>query len=292
VSVDAGQGLTPELRERLGELCRDGPRRFSRWDASLFEALVAGPVHSLARALSGQADAAAVLAAYLELLHQAVGITAVRRAGASQEGWSSFLERCLVEQVPALLPGVPAGRRVPLLVTAWNLGEGLFREPGWLDHYVTASAPALVKLEELEAFLVRTLEPVLVAPPPASWKGPFAVHVLDLRPMHDDFLPGEITLAAPAVLRVTDRRRPETQLGVLLGPGGRSRSLGLMPGLGEFTEATGTPAVEFHDGRVQVAGTDVAVPRLRRCHRHAVARSGFIAACAVDSQRLWILESP
>ena len=291
MSLRSGHKLSPELRERFDELRNDGPRRFARWDAGLFEALAAGPLDALSKSLSGQADAGAVLVAYLEILHQGVGITAVRRAEAGPAGWSSFLERCLVEQVPALLPQVPSGKRLALLVKAWNLGEGLLREPSWLDCYVAASAAILGSLEGLEAFLVRTLEPVLSTAPPVSWKGPFAVSVLDLRPLHEEFLPGEIALAAPAVLRITDRRRTGVEVGVLLGRGGHSKPLGLMSGLGEFVEAGDRPVVEFQDGRVRVAAEEVAMPRLRRCHRHVVARSGFLAACAVDSQRLWILES-
>jgi hypothetical protein len=279
------------LQLRLDELRKDGPRRFARWDADLFQALVAGPLCALA-ALGNEPDAEAVLAAYLGLLHQGVGTSAVRRAAAGPGGWHCFLERCLVEHVPTLLPRVPAGKRLPLLVKAWNLGEGLLREPGWLDRYVTASAAGLGDLLGIEAFLVRTLEPVLSAAPPAAWKGPLAVSVLDLRPLHEEFLPGELTLSAPAVLRVTDRRRPGTEVGVLLGRGGRSKPLGLMSGLGEYAEPVERPGVEFQDGRVRVAGHEAAVPGLRRCHRHAVARAGFVAACAVDSQRLWILECP
>jgi hypothetical protein len=280
------------LAERLDELRQDGPRRFARWDAALFEALAAGPLTALSEALRGEADSGPVLLGYVGLLHQGVGITAVRRAEANPGAWGSFLERCLVEQVPALLPRVPAGRRLPLLAKVWNLGEGLLREPAWLDRYVGASAGALDDLEGLEAFLVRVLGPVVATAPPASWKGPFAVTVLDLRPLHEEFLPGEITLAAPAVLRVTDRRRAGAEVAVLLGPGGRSRPLGLMAGLGEFVEAGERPAAEFQDGRARVGGAEVAVPHLRRCHRHLVVRSGFVAACAVDSQRLWVLESP
>jgi hypothetical protein len=292
VTLQDGHGLSPELLGRLDELRRDGPRRFARWDASLFEALVPGPVHALAQALAGQEDAPAALAAYLTLLHQGVGLSAVRRAEVASAGWSSWLERCLVEKVPALLPRVPAGKRLPLLVKVWNLGEGLLREPAWLDRYVSACAVALEDLGTLETFLVRTLEPVLSAIPPANWKGPFTVTVVDLRPVQEEFLPGEITLAAPAVLRVADRRRPGTEVGLLLRRGGGSRPLGLMSGLGEFTESGDRPAVEFQDGRVQVAGQAVELPRLRRYHRHLVARSGFLVACAVDSQRLWIVESP
>lgn len=292
MSQPARPELSSELRARCDELSQDGPRRFARWDAALFEGLVAGPLQALAATLAKQADAAAVLRAYLELLHQGVGITAIRRAAASPVGWSSYLERCLVEQIPTLLSRVPSGKRLAVLVKAWNLGEGLLREPGWVDRYVTASAAALEDLEDLEDFLVRTLEPVLSTAPRASWKGPFAITVLDLRPLHEEFLPGEITLAAPAVLRITDRRHSGTEVGVLLSRGGRSRPLGLMTGLGEFVESEGGPAVELGDGRVRVANEEVAVPRLRQWHRHLVTRSGFLAACAVDSQRLWILESP
>ena len=48
----------------------------------------------------------------------------------------------------------------------------------------------------------------------------------------------------------------------------------------------------FHDGRATVGGQEVEVPLLRECHTQAVARAGFVAACAVDSQRFWIVESP
>jgi hypothetical protein len=291
VSVQATRTWSPQLAERLDALRRDGPRRFARWDVALFDALAEGPLGALADALGGQANADAVLAAFLALLHQGVGTAAVRRPRASAVGWSSYLERCLVEQVPVLLPRVPAGQRLAVLVKVWNLGEGLLREPSWLDRYVTASAAGMENLEELEPFLVRTLEPVLSTAPPASWKGPFAITVLDLRPVHAEFLPGEMTLAAPAVLRIADRRRAGTEIGVLLGRQGKSRSLGLMSGLGDFTETGDAPAVQFQDGHVRIAGVEVTVPRLRDCHRHVVVRSGFIAACAVDSQRLWIVES-
>jgi hypothetical protein len=224
-------------------------------------------------------------------VQQAVGTGVLRRASAGA-AWTSFLERCLVELVPALLPRVGAGARLPLLAEVWNLGEGLGREPSWLDRLTTACAARLQDLADVEGFLVRTLGPVLAPAPPAAWRGPFAVTVLDLRPLHDEFLPGETALAAPTVLRVEDRRGNGIQAGVLLRRGGRSELLGLTEGLGDYAEAGDRPAVEFHDGRAAVAGQAVAVPALRRCHRHAVARAGFVAACAVDSQRLWILESP
>jgi len=283
--------MPPDLETTLAELRRDGPRRFARWDPALFEAVVTGPARDLGAKLQGQPDAMAVLAGYLQLAQQAVGMGALRQPAAGGP-WTSFLERCLVGLVPVLLPRIKAGRRLPLLVKVWNLGEGLLREPAWLDRYVTACTARVPDLKDLEGALVGILEPVLAPPPPAAWRGPFRVNVLDLRPLHEEFLPGEIALAAPTVLRVEDRRRKGLQAGVLLRSGGRSELLGLTDGLGNYAESADGPRVEFHDGRAKVAGRVVELSSLRRCHRHAVVRAGFVAACAVDSQRLWIVESP
>jgi hypothetical protein len=205
--------------------------------------------------------------------------------------WNCLLGRCLVEVVPALLPRAKADRRLALLADVWNLGEGLRREPAWLDRYVTACAGRLGALDELQSFLVRCLEPVLTSPPPAFWQGPFAITVLDFRPIDDEFLPGEMALAAPTVLRVEDRRRNGVQAGVLLRRDGRSELLGLTDGLGDYADAGERPAVKFADGRLSVAGQRIEVPLLRRLYRHADARAGFVAMSAVDSQRLWIVES-
>jgi hypothetical protein len=284
--------MTAQLQQVLGELRRDGPRRFARWDGALFDALAKGPARALAQALSGEPDAGPVVAGYLRLLQQAVGTAALRATASGGPAWVGFLGRCLLEGVPALLPRVKAGRRLPLLVKVWNLGEGLRREPAWLDRYVSACAGRLNDLADIEGFLVRTLEPVLAPPPPASWAGPFVVSVLDLRPLHDDFLPGEVTLAAPTVLRIDDRRHRGLQAGALLRRGGRCELLGLTDGLGHYDDTGPAPTVELGDGRLTVAGHAVEVPLLRRANRHVVARAGFIVACAADSQRLWIVESP
>jgi hypothetical protein len=283
--------MTPDLEQPLAHLRRDGPRRFARWDGALFDSVAAGPATALRDALGDQPDAGPVLTAYLRMAQEAVGTSALLRAAADGP-WTGFLERCLIELVPALLPREKAGRRLPLLARVWNLAEGLWREPSWLDRYVTACAGRLTDLADVEGFLVRTLDPVLAPAAPAAWAGPFAVTVLDLRPVQDEFLPGEVALAGPTLLRVDDRRRPGVQAGVLLRRGGRSELLGLTDGLAGYDESGTAPAVEFHDGRALVAGRDVELPALRRCHRHAVARAGFLAVCAVDSQRLWIVESP
>ena len=282
--------MIPSLDAVCEELRRDGPRRFAAWDAGLFDAVAAGPAAALAEALAGQPAAEPTLAGHLRLAQQAVGAGFLRRADGAGP-WASFLERCLVELVPALLPRAAAADRLPLLVKVWNLGEGLLREPAWLDRYVSACAGGLADLNEVEAFLVRTLEPVLAPSPPAAWEGPFAVTVLDLRPLHDEFLPGEVRLAAPNVVRVRDRRLPGLEAGVLLRRGGRSELLGLTAGLGDYEPTAPPPAVAFTDGVASVAGKTVPLPALRACQGHAASAAGFVAACAVDSQRIWIMES-
>jgi hypothetical protein len=140
--------------------------------------------------------------------------------------------------------------------------------------------------------VLRVLEPVLEPSAPASWGGPFGLVVLDTRAAHDPFLPGEMHLAAPAVLCVRDRRNPDVHLNILLRHGAGSRVLGLSPPLGEYPEEVHAPEVRFSDGRVRIGKHRVDVPLLGKPYRVATAGSGFVVASAADSQRLWIVESP
>lgn len=280
--------IAPELLSRLRD---EGPRTFSRWDAAVFDAVASGPAAALAERLAGQPGAASALDGYLRIVQQGVGSGVVKHAEAAAAGWSSFLERLLVELVPARLPEIAPDRRLKVLVDAWNLGEGLLREPAWVDRYVNACAGALPRLDALEDFLVRTLSPVLIPAPPAAWAGLLKITVLDLRAAHDEFLPGRLHLAAPTVLCVEDRRRAGLQVGVFLRHKQKSEVLGVVSGLGAYEESDTLPFAAFTDGKVKVGSRVAEVPTLRKCHAHVVARAGFVAACAADSQRLWVIES-
>jgi hypothetical protein len=283
--------VTDALRSAVAEFSRDGARRFAGWDPAVFHNLLKEPVRALHEALGSEPSGEEVLSAYLQLLQEGVGTGLVRRAAAGPDGWTGFLERMLVERVPALLPAVTASRRVSMLVKLWNIGEGLSREPAWLDRYAAARCDGLDNLASVEGFLTRALDPVLAPAPAATWTGPFAVTVLDLRTVHDEFLPGEVKPAGPCVLGVADRRTQQWA-GVLLRPGGKSELLGITGRIGEYADGRPLPPVAFGDGKATVAGREVPVPTLRRCHRFAAVAAGFVAAAAVDSQRLWILESP
>jgi hypothetical protein len=238
----------------------------------------------------------ATFSAYLSLLREAVGAQYLGRAGDAAGDvappWACFLEFCLLKLVPGALADEPAEERVRLLATAWNIGEGLLREPAWLDHYVVAYAAGLPRVGDVESFVLRVLGPVLEPSSPASWGGPFGLVVLDTRTAHDPFLPGEMHLAAPAVLCVRDRRDPGVHLSILLRRGAGSRILGLSPPLGDYAEGRPAPAVTFSDGRVRIGEHRVDVPLLGAPYRVATAGTGFVVASAPDSQRLWIVESP
>ncbi len=276
--------MTPAARDELTALRADGPRRFAGWDAAAFDAAAAGPARELAATLADEPDAAAAVVSYLRLLHQAAG-TGVLTAG----GRGSLLERLLLDVAPQRLKEVPAGRRAAALAEAWNVGEGLSREPAWVGRFAAAACAGLDRLDGVAAAVAHALAPVLRPPPPAAWRGGLRAAVLDLRKVHDPFLPGRVRVAAPAVVCVDDRRGGPS-VGVLLRRGG-CEPLGVLPGLGDHPEPGPLPAVSFADGRAAVGDRAVDVPGLRRCRAFAVAAAGFVVACADDSQRVWVIES-
>lgn len=276
----------------LERMEREGPRQHARWEPALYHAFCAGPAAALWDAIGAQPGAEPAFEAYLRLAVEALGEGYIDRADlAPAPGPRSLLALLWVRLIPHALARVPPAARLEALARLWNLGEGLMREPVWLNRYVAGAAAGLEDLGDVEDFLVRVLEPALTPSEPSAWQGPFAVTVLDARPLADEFLPGELHMAAPAVLCVHDRRTPGVHAGVFLRRGGQSRFMGLTPCLGELRAESGLAGTVFEDGVVRIRGRPVALPHLRRCHRHAVAEAGFLVAAAVDSQRLWVVES-
>lgn len=281
--------MTDAVDEVAGEIAAVARRTSSRFDAARFGALVGAQGRQLWNDIAGEPHAAAVLRSYLRLLAEAVGMGClIDDAGVQRD----FLSDVLVRQVPARLARVAPERRVPCLAMLWNLGEGLLQEPAWLNRFAMAFAGEVRDLAALPAHLGAVLEPVLVPPPPSQWAGPCTLAVLDPRPLADGFLPGEMHLAAPAVVCVHDRRRAGSQLGVLLARGGHSRLLGATPCLGATVHEGARPAVTFSPGHVAVGGHRVALGWLRAPLERLVTATGFVLASAIDSQRLWVVDTP
>lgn len=267
----------------LAEARRQGAKRYAAWRPEVFDAHFEGPARQLWASLTRSGDheaARPVLAAYLTLAGEV----------SAQGLLGTLLHHCLARLVPEELASFAPEARLEVLARVWNLGEGLLGGPPWLGPYVASRASELGRLAQLEAFLVATLDPVLSAPPPAQLRGPFQLHVLDPRPLDDEFLPGEMELIAPAVLSIRDRRRP-LRLGVLLEKGGRSRLLGPLPELARYQEAE-LPRVQLAPRLLLVGEQRIELPTIETAHGWAVSRAGFVAIAAADSQRIFVVESP
>ncbi|QSQ21885.1 hypothetical protein JY651_43185 [Pyxidicoccus parkwayensis] len=281
------------------ELSTQGPRRHASWDASLFETLVHDAAATLRSSLHAEPRRDAVVGAWLKLAAEAVGLGHVDRASARYllTGQGRIPEtvtltgRCLLQLAPAQLPAYPAEKAVALLTRTWNLCEGLAAQPVWMNRYVASAAAEAPALEKLDEFLVTTLAPALAPSRTSAFSGPFTLAMLDTRKLMDEFLPGDMHLAAPSVLCVHDRRAEDMKLGVFLAPEGKARFLGLMPCLGTGHEET-PPRLEVRPGAVRVNKRVATLPFLSTPHQTLVATSGYVVASAADSQRLWVLDTP
>ncbi|HVK63146.1 MAG TPA: hypothetical protein VM694_01660 [Polyangium sp.] len=284
---------------------REGERRFSRWEGALFEALVVGPGKRLAGNLDGSESSRCVFEAWLGLVVEAIGLGYIR-PGVVGEGDTprarrpeNLVELLFVDVLPDKLPTIPVETRMRLLAKAWNLGEGLFGEPPWLNLCV-AAAMAVPKtsanpgaLLDLEGRLLEILDAALAPRARSTWKGPFAVRTIDLREVESAFLPGRVHFGAPTLVCVHDRKRPDLAAGVLLGARGAPNLAFRSPCLADKIEADpGLPTVTLGQGVVYVSDTRVPLPHWKRGHSVAASRAGLVVATALDSQRLWLVESP
>jgi hypothetical protein len=254
-------------------------------------AIVRGPAEELWVRLAhaerqDRAVAERTLSDYLRLVHEAVGLGYIRRVDRA----STFLDECLRNIVPEYLHQVESSQRGQVLAKVWNLAEGLAREP-WLSEFVRIRLGPSVNLLTIEKQIEALLVPVLSPPRQSDWSGKFRVHVLNLRDDDDEFLPGDIYLAAPTVICVRDRRH-SVCLGLLLQRDGQTEVLGNIDALPGYSDATAAPRIEFAPNAVTIDGRRVELPLLGEFHTWAAApTAGFVIVSAVDSQRLWVVEA-
>lgn len=277
----------------LDAAAREGRHRYASWDQARFERLANGPTGMLWDQIAAHPHAEATLEAYATLLREAVGTGYFDgvEVGVGQTAPPNFLAFALLELVPQALGEEPPPDRVRHLATLWNLGEGLLSGPAWLDQYAMACAERLRRIANAEAFLIEALEPALAPATPAAWSGPFSVAVLDARSVLEDFLPGGMHLAAPRVVCIGDRHNPAHRLGILLGHGGQSRWLGPVPTMLPYVEDGPLPNAKVRVGKAYIGRHQVELPWLSEAHQVVSANAGFVVVSAVDSQRLWIVET-
>lgn len=268
---------------RLGE---QGPKRFSRWNGTLFSAYCQTVLPALLTKL-GPANERTLLG-LASLVYQGIGEGYLNGEPDSEP--RNLLEFCIRDWLPEALAGAPPGEHLPLLARVWNLGEGILREPEWINSYVMSRIGELRGAKSLEAILEDILRPLLEPAPAARWQAPYRVTMLSLRPVDDAFLPGELRLAAPTVLVVSDRRRP-MRLGIHLLRNGQSRVLGTFGPLAGFEDEPAGVEVAWEKGGARIGDEKVTLPFLDVPLRWALVRAGYLVASASDSQKLWIVES-
>jgi hypothetical protein len=269
------------LIERLD---RKGATQFSNWSSPLFrdycQALLPGVAKS---PLSSP-----VATALAELLCEGVGrgyLTARLRANPT-----NLMEHCFRDWLTSQLAEVATERRLPFLADAWNLLEGVLSGPGWVNAYVMARARELHGEPSLESFLGRVLRPLLEPATRANWSGPFRVTTLSLRACDEEGLPGDMHLVAPTILAVKDRRR-DLACGVVLRKGGRSETAGAFGETRPFVEQPSAKPPRWQGEWVTIGEERVRLPFLGEPFRWLQVDAGFVVASAVDSQKLWIVES-
>jgi hypothetical protein len=272
--------------QHLQQLGEEGTKRFSEWNASLFYAYCGTILPELWRQLPPGAER--TFAGLSAMVQQGIGEGYIK--GGPDVAPRNFLEFCLRDWLPDVLASLPAEKHLPLLARVWNLGEGLLREPEWVNAYVMSRIGELRGDRMPEDMLIDVLRPLMETASAARWEAPYRVTLLSLRQADDEFLPGEMQLAAPTVLVVSDRRRP-VRLGIHLRRDGKSQVLGTFGPTSSFPDKPVDVPVAWEGSKARIGDIQVPLPFLAAPLRWALVQAGYLVASAVDSQKLWIVES-
>jgi hypothetical protein len=278
----------------VASIDEEARRRHSGWNARLFDEIARTRGAELAAALGDGPDAHKAVAGYLRLTAEALGLGYVSAADVAALGEDAhLLARCIADVLPRRLPAYPSPERLGLLARTWNLGEGLLRQPPWMARVVAALVPDLDDLAGLDRLVEQALEPLLTPSRRSAFAGPFAIETIDLRALDEDFLPGAVHAAAPAVICVHDRRRKGRHAAVMLRSAQGSRALGLTRCLGHAELWTAGPELELAIGseHVAIGNARVELWSVQTVQGSVLVPSGFAVVTAADSQRLWVMES-
>jgi len=280
------------IAERLRALEAEGPRRFARWSPPLWRTAVEGPVSRLAAALGDDDDARRVLEDYLLLVREAVGLQLVslddvHRLDPAHPPSAAvppgFLAVALFEVLPRLLPGASAADRARALAAFWNAGERLARDRSWVDRYLAARLTELDTLQDAGVMLGLLLEEAVDERATCAWKRVARWTSLDPTELDGAFLPGTVSIVAPRVAVVTDRRRPGRSLGVLL----RAASSGGPAWLGPIEAPPTVASLAAGQDVANRVGAGVGESDVRSV---TALRSGFAIVTQRLSQRIRVAE--
>ena len=273
------------LLPTIDRLAQKGAAQFANWDPVLFQGYCQS---ALPRLVQHPQASPALASAFCELLCEAVGRGYL--AMSVHANPTNLMEYCFRDWLVSRLAAVATDQQLPFLADAWNILEGLLREPRWVNAYVMARVRELADEGSLASFLGRVLKPLFEPATTANWSGPFRVTLLSLRPGDDEFLPGDMHLVAPTILAVRDRRR-DLSCGVVLRKQGKSELAGLFGDTSPYVEQPASTEPRWQGEWLAFGGERIQLPYLGEPARWLQADAGFVVASAVNSQKLWIVES-
>jgi|GEM_PF-1360192 len=283
-----------------------GAQHFAGWNASLFSTLCKEAVIPFWEKIKGKSTRKGVspqklLATYMRLLQEAVGCEYIEPKGSFRElCQQNFLTYCFCQLLPENVPS-DLKKHQELIVQLWNICENLLSEPVWMERYIVSQQEQCTQPQKIKDFLQKILQPVMTSEKPASWQGPFFVSTLDIRDVAPQFIPGKMYLINPRVLCIQDRRHPEVYMGVLLQHKRKKRDdcqcllMGPTTYLGKEQGAEPSLFPTFAPGKVELFSKTtthtIDLPYLEEHHSYAISAQGFLVVSAVDSQKLWIVET-
>lgn len=281
------------LMSLLESVRQRASRAHARWQDSLFQRLTDRPSQYLWRALEKQKAAVRErsLLGYLELV--AAGIGGGYLTG--EEASPRTLLEGFLGRLPYWLARTDPAGHAQLITSIWNLAEGARREALWMEQYLLARISDLSDPLKLEAQALALLRPALEPQPQARWCGPYEVRQIPLAEALPAFLPGEISLLTPSLVRIADRRQGES-VGVLLAAPGAGESACIGPMQGGHPALTPPPppvSVSWSHDHVKVGDTVVPLPLMACEPLHTLTLpGGHLLAVLKSSQRLWVVQGP
>ncbi|MDF1667773.1 MAG: hypothetical protein P1V97_38910 [Planctomycetota bacterium] len=278
------------LDELIKEQDRGARDSHANWDSALFQRLCQDLARPLCERLKAT-DPSLTAQSYLSLLQEAILCGYLKSWDSYGYRPKTVLQYFLTVLIPdGLAAKKPAGHPA-IMAQLWNIGEAFYQEPPWLNQYVLSRMPELKNLNKVEDFLKGVLDPVLKPIKKSEWRGPFKVTQVNTRSVDDQFLPGEMILTGPSVLLIKDRER-KAQLTLLLQKEGRSQLLGSSQQGAGYVEEFEPPKLQFRLGTLSIGSQSIDLPLLDVREESCVTESGFVVVSAVDSQLLWVVESP
>jgi hypothetical protein len=271
--------MDPLLLPNIERLAQKGKTQFSNWAPSLFQEYCQATLPHL----TGPAASA-----FAELLCEGIGRGHVTTKLDIDP--ANLMEYCLRDWLVRRLSDGSIEQRLQLLANSWNILEGLLGEPRWVNSYVMARVGELKNETSLQVFLARVLKPLFEPATNANWSGPFRVTMVSLRAGDDEFLPGEMHLVAPNILAVRDRRR-HLSLGLVLRKNGQSELAGVFADTHPYTEPPSAMAPRWQGEWLAFGNERIQLKFLAEPCRWIQLSAGFVVASAVNSQKLWIVES-